>query len=305
MDDAEVFFTSGGAEAIETAAKLARRLLEPLGPAGASTVDHLARARLPRHGRASARASRARTSSAPGSGRSSPDAPQVAVGLGRRAARRDRGGRRRARGGLLLRAGDRRRRRARAAAGLPRTRCAQICRDAGVLLRRRRGDRGYGRVRRLVREQRFGLEPDLVDVRQGLTSGYLPLGGVIVGQRIAEPFWQPGDGGMFRHGYTYSGHAAVAAARTRQPRHPRARAASSPAALELESELTDGARAARRPPARGRGPLGRRASSPPSSSTRPIAATDARRPRLAARVGSTASSPATSSAARSRSRRRS
>ncbi len=38
-----------------------------------------------------------------------------------------------------------------------------------------------------------------------MTSGYLPLGGVIIAPRIAEPFWQ-GEGAMWRHGYTYSGH---------------------------------------------------------------------------------------------------
>ena len=38
----------------------------------------------------------------------------------------------------------------------------------------------------------------------------MPLGGVVVGQRVQEPFWR-GDAGMFRHGYTYSGHATACA----------------------------------------------------------------------------------------------
>ncbi|HEV8565104.1 MAG TPA: aminotransferase class III-fold pyridoxal phosphate-dependent enzyme [Actinomycetota bacterium] len=46
---------------------------------------------------------------------------------------------------------------------------------------------------------------------KGITSGYLPLGAVLVAPRIAEPFRDPAAG-VFRHGYTYGGHAAVAAA---------------------------------------------------------------------------------------------
>ena len=52
----------------------------------------------------------------------------------------------------------------------------------------------------------------MITFAKGSTSGYLPLGGVIVSGRVADPFWQPGGGVVFRHGYTYSGHAAVAAA---------------------------------------------------------------------------------------------
>jgi putrescine aminotransferase len=46
---------------------------------------------------------------------------------------------------------------------------------------------------------------------KGITSGYLPLGAVIASPRVAEPFWAEGAG-MWRHGYTYSGHSTVAAA---------------------------------------------------------------------------------------------
>jgi adenosylmethionine-8-amino-7-oxononanoate aminotransferase len=47
-------------------------------------------------------------------------------------------------------------------------------------------------------------------VAKGITSGYMPLGAVVCGARVAEPFWA-GDVGVFRHGYTYSGHAAACA----------------------------------------------------------------------------------------------
>jgi putrescine---pyruvate transaminase len=46
---------------------------------------------------------------------------------------------------------------------------------------------------------------------KGVSSGYMPLGGVVVGPRVQEPFWR-GEGIWFRHGYTYSGHAAACAA---------------------------------------------------------------------------------------------
>ncbi|MGN6473548.1 MAG: aminotransferase class III-fold pyridoxal phosphate-dependent enzyme, partial [Mycobacteriales bacterium] len=46
---------------------------------------------------------------------------------------------------------------------------------------------------------------------KGLTSGYVPMGAVIIAPRVAEPFWD-GRAGIWRHGYTYSGHAGAAAA---------------------------------------------------------------------------------------------
>lgn len=70
---------------------------------------------------------------------------------------------------------------------------------------------GFGRVGDWFASSRFSLEPDLVTFAKGVTSGYVPLGGVIVSPRVAAPFWQ-GDGAMWRHGYTYSGHPVACAA---------------------------------------------------------------------------------------------
>jgi putrescine---pyruvate transaminase len=50
-----------------------------------------------------------------------------------------------------------------------------------------------------------------VTCAKGITSGYLPMGAVLAAPSVAAPFWEEGAG-MWRHGYTYSGHAAVAAA---------------------------------------------------------------------------------------------
>ncbi len=71
---------------------------------------------------------------------------------------------------------------------------------------------GFGRVGDWFASTRFSLEPDLVIFAKGVTSGYAPLGGVVASPRVAEPFWS-GEGAMWRHGYTYSGHpvACVAA----------------------------------------------------------------------------------------------
>jgi adenosylmethionine-8-amino-7-oxononanoate aminotransferase len=70
---------------------------------------------------------------------------------------------------------------------------------------------GFGRTGDWFASTRFGLEPDIVTYAKGITSGYLPMGGVIAAPWVAEPFWAEGAG-PWRHGYTYSGHAAVAAA---------------------------------------------------------------------------------------------
>jgi putrescine---pyruvate transaminase len=70
---------------------------------------------------------------------------------------------------------------------------------------------GFGRCGSWFASGRFGLEPDLMTCAKGITSGYLPLGAVIAAPRVWEPFWREGAG-MFRHGYTYTGHAAVSAA---------------------------------------------------------------------------------------------
>jgi adenosylmethionine-8-amino-7-oxononanoate aminotransferase len=86
-----------------------------------------------------------------------------------------------------------------------------VCRETGVLFVADEVITGFGRCGDWFVSTRFGLEPDIVTCAKGITSGYLPLGAVIASPRVAEPFWADG-GGMWRHGYTYSGHAAVAAA---------------------------------------------------------------------------------------------
>jgi putrescine aminotransferase len=85
-----------------------------------------------------------------------------------------------------------------------------LCREHDVLLVVDEVITGFGRLGEWFGSQRYGIEPDLFTFAKGVTSGYVPLGGVVVGQRVQEPFWR-GDAGMFRHGYTYSGHATACA----------------------------------------------------------------------------------------------
>ena len=88
---------------------------------------------------------------------------------------------------------------------------ADLCREHDVLLIADEVITGFGRLGRWFGCERYGFTPDLLVFAKGVTSGYMPLGGVIAGPRVQEPFWS-GDGTWFRHGYTYSGHAAACAA---------------------------------------------------------------------------------------------
>jgi adenosylmethionine-8-amino-7-oxononanoate aminotransferase len=83
-----------------------------------------------------------------------------------------------------------------------------VCRERGVLFVADEVISGYGRTGRMFASE--GLDPDLVLTAKGLTSGYLPMGAVLVAGRVAEPFWTT-PGLLWRHGYTYSGHASAAA----------------------------------------------------------------------------------------------
>lgn len=69
---------------------------------------------------------------------------------------------------------------------------------------------GFGRLGTWFGSDYFGIEADLMPIAKGLTSGYLPMGGVLVSDKVAEGVID--KGGEFYHGYTYSGHPACAAA---------------------------------------------------------------------------------------------
>jgi len=69
---------------------------------------------------------------------------------------------------------------------------------------------GFGRLGTWFGSQYFGLEPDLMPIAKGLSSGYLPIGGLLISDKVASALVDmPGE---FYHGYTYSGHPACCAA---------------------------------------------------------------------------------------------
>jgi adenosylmethionine-8-amino-7-oxononanoate aminotransferase len=70
---------------------------------------------------------------------------------------------------------------------------------------------GFGRLGHRFAADRFGFTPDLITGAKGITSGYLPLGVVIAAAHVRETLWSE-EVGLLRHGYTYSGHASACAA---------------------------------------------------------------------------------------------
>src|SRR5262245_20638500 len=85
----------------------------------------------------------------------------------------------------------------------------RICDRHGILLVSDEVICGFGRTGAWFGCERFGYEPDLMTFAKGVTSGYIPLGGVMVSDRIADVLI--GQGGEFTHGYTYSGHPVACA----------------------------------------------------------------------------------------------
>ena len=72
---------------------------------------------------------------------------------------------------------------------------------------------GFGRLGAAFGSQVYGIEPDLMTIGKGLTSGYQPLSGVLVGDKVWQVLQQGSDTyGQFAHGYTFSGHPVCAAA---------------------------------------------------------------------------------------------
>ena len=67
----------------------------------------------------------------------------------------------------------------------------------------------FGRLGHWFAYEKFGIRPDLVTFAKAVTSGYIPLGGVLVGDRVAQVLIE--KGGEFNHGYTYSGHPVACA----------------------------------------------------------------------------------------------
>jgi len=85
----------------------------------------------------------------------------------------------------------------------------RICNHYGVLLVNDEVICGFGRLGEWFGSDYFGVKPDLITFAKGVTSGYLPLGGVMVSDKVADTLIE--KGGEFNHGFTYSGHPASCA----------------------------------------------------------------------------------------------
>ena len=85
------------------------------------------------------------------------------------------------------------------------------CRDRGVLLVADEVISGFGRLGRWFGCERYDFTPDLMTCAKGISSGYIPLGAVVVAGHVREPFWHD-DAAPFVHGGTYAGHPAACVA---------------------------------------------------------------------------------------------
>ena len=89
-------------------------------------------------------------------------------------------------------------------------RISEICRQRGILLIADEIMSGMGRTGKPFAVRHWNVEPDLILVGKGIASGYAPLGGVLVSQRVADAFER--GSGAFQHGFTYQAHPVSTAA---------------------------------------------------------------------------------------------
>ena len=85
----------------------------------------------------------------------------------------------------------------------------RICDEYGILLISDEVITGFGRLGEWFGADYYGTRPDFMPFAKGVTSGYLPLGGVFISDRVADVLVD--KAGEFAHGYTYSGHPAACA----------------------------------------------------------------------------------------------
>jgi putrescine aminotransferase len=83
---------------------------------------------------------------------------------------------------------------------------AEVCARHGVLFVCDSVICGFGRLGTWYGIERFGVVPDMIVFAKGVSSGYLPVGGVVISGAIAEPLWSPATARAFRQGTTYAGH---------------------------------------------------------------------------------------------------
>jgi adenosylmethionine-8-amino-7-oxononanoate aminotransferase len=210
VPDAKVFWTSGGSDAVELACKLARRLWQHEGRAAKRVIVSREQAYHGLHGFGTSIAGLASNREGYGSESLIPETLLVAnAGLDAALGSIDAIGPERVAavvaepimgtGGVI----------APPPGYLPGLQ--DYCRAHDILFVVDEVITGFGRAGALFACERFGLEPDMVLMAKGITSGYAPLGGVLIGPRVWQPFFDGEDAPVFRHGLTYSGHATACA----------------------------------------------------------------------------------------------
>ncbi|MDJ1370208.1 aspartate aminotransferase family protein [Gulosibacter molinativorax] len=90
-------------------------------------------------------------------------------------------------------------------------RIKELAKEFGFLIIADEVVTAFGRLGTWTASERFNLEPDMITFAKGITSGYLPLGGVIVAPSVSRQFYEGADAPILHQGLTYSGHATVAA----------------------------------------------------------------------------------------------
>lgn len=85
----------------------------------------------------------------------------------------------------------------------------RICSERQILLVVDEVICGFGRTGHWFGSDYYELEPDLMPIAKGLSSGYLPIGGVMVSDRVSRVLTE--EGGEYAHGFTYSGHPVCCA----------------------------------------------------------------------------------------------
>ena len=85
----------------------------------------------------------------------------------------------------------------------------RICEKYNILLVADEVICGFGRTGKWFGSETYGIKPDLMPIAKGLSSAYLPIGGVMIHDKIMNVLIE--KGGEFSHGFTYSGHPAACA----------------------------------------------------------------------------------------------
>jgi len=90
----------------------------------------------------------------------------------------------------------------------------EVCDRYGILLISDEVICGFGRTGDWTGARHWGVKPDMMTIAKGITSGYFPVGGVLLSDKVADVFESSGPEGSIWTGYTYSAHPVGAAAVT-------------------------------------------------------------------------------------------